>query len=61
MDLETPLTIQSAQLKRLNELRKPELKDWQRWQLQIMARYKISPARVFLDEMEAEGLGITLV
>ena len=53
------LTIQSEQLKRSNELRKPELKDWQRWQLRIMARYKTSPARIFVDEMEAGGLEIT--
>jgi hypothetical protein len=56
---ETHLTIQSEQLKRSNELRKPEPKDWQRWQLRIMARYKISPAQIFVDEMEAEGLEIS--
>jgi hypothetical protein len=54
-----PLTVKSVQSKGSNELRKPEPEDWQRWQLRITARYKTSPARVFVDEMAAEGLGIT--
>ena len=59
MEPEISLTIQSERLKRSNDLRKPEIEDWQRWHLRIVANYKISPARVFVDEMEAEGLGVT--
>ncbi|GAB7334410.1 hypothetical protein MBLNU13_g06416t1 [Cladosporium sp. NU13] len=60
MEPEIPLTIQAGQSKRSNKLRKPEPEDWQRWQLRIMPRYKISPAGVFVDEMRAEGLGVTV-
>ena len=59
MEPDIPLTIQSVQSKGSNELRKPKPEDWQRWQLRTIARYKTSPARVFVDEMGAEGLGIT--
>lgn len=59
MEPEISLTIQSERLKRSNDLRKPEIEDWQRWQLRIVASYKIFPARVFVDEMEAEGLWVT--
>jgi hypothetical protein len=59
MESGTPLTIQSERPKRSNDLRKPEFEDWQRWKLRIMRRYKFSPARVFVDEMEVEGLWIT--
>lgn len=46
------LTIQSERLKRSNDLRKPELEGWRRWQRRIMACYKSFPARIFVNEME---------
>lgn len=41
------------------KLRQPEPEDWQRWQPRLMARYKVSPARLFIEEMKAEGLKTT--
>ena len=63
MELRAPLVIRSNRLdsSSCQSLRPPEQEDWQRWQPRIVARYKNTPARVFIKEMEAEGLRITYV
>ena len=41
------------------DLRSPNAEDWQKWKPSIMARYRAIPARLFVREMEAEGLRVT--
>jgi len=43
------------------DLRPPNAEDWHKWKPSIMARYKAIPARLFIREMEVEGLRVTWV
>ena len=45
----------------VTDLRSPDAEDWQRWKPSVMARYRAIPARLFIREMEAEGLRVTYV
>jgi hypothetical protein len=50
-----------AESQAITDLRSPTVEDWQKWKPNIMTRYKAIPARLFIREMEAEGLRVTCV
>ena len=41
------------------ERRRPTSADWQRWAPTIATRYKVMPARVLIQEMNADNLLVT--
>jgi len=50
-----------AESQAITDFRSPTGEDWQKWKPNIMTRYKAIPARLFIREMEAEGLRVTCV